>query len=197
MPDTRQIILDTTADLIADEGVRGVSFREVARRAGVSHQTPYHHFGNLQGILRSVAQAGFAELTKAMRDAADAAGDGPLERLTAAGQAYVRFSRSNTGHFRVMFEAPLVDVHDADEPMAEAEGTHRTLAELAQTAWAAGHGQWMDAEVMTHLCWSTVHGLAVLRLEGHLQGKQPRTSAELDKHQQDVIRALSGLLGGR
>ncbi|MEL6186057.1 MAG: TetR/AcrR family transcriptional regulator, partial [Myxococcota bacterium] len=104
-------ILDASADLIAERGVRNVSFREVARRAGVSHQMPYHIFKNLQGILTALAREGFSTLAAQMNAAADAESDAG-DRLTAAGFAYVDFACSHVGHFRVMFQRALVDVHD-------------------------------------------------------------------------------------
>ena len=72
MTDTRKAILDATLELVAEQGVRAVSFREVARRAGVSHQTPYHHFGDHLGILRAIAAEGFETLNAAMDAAARA-----------------------------------------------------------------------------------------------------------------------------
>lgn len=89
MSDLRRKSLDASAALVAEHGVRQVSFREVARRAGVSHQAPYHHFGNYQEILRHLVSEGFTSLGEAMRTAAEEAGPDPLDALCAAGVAYV------------------------------------------------------------------------------------------------------------
>jgi AcrR family transcriptional regulator len=45
-----------TAELVAEKGPTGFSLREVARRAGVSHAAPAHHFGDAQGLLTSLAK---------------------------------------------------------------------------------------------------------------------------------------------
>ena len=57
-----------TAQLVAEKGPSGFSLREVARRAGVSHAAPAHHFGDAEGMLTSVAAEGFATLADAMED---------------------------------------------------------------------------------------------------------------------------------
>jgi AcrR family transcriptional regulator len=165
MTDVRRRILDASVELVAEQGVRAVSFREAARRAGVSHQAPYHHFGDYQGILYEIAREGFAELSAAMRRAGDSEDD-PLDALTAAGMAYVDFARGRAGHFRVMFQAPPSE--RATPPPPEATETRVVLAHLAARAVEAGHGHGHSAEAVAALCWAVVHGLAALLIEGLL-----------------------------
>ena len=43
LPDT---LRRAAAELIAERGAAGFSLREVARRAGVSHAAPAHHYGD-------------------------------------------------------------------------------------------------------------------------------------------------------
>ena len=181
--------------LVAERGVRGVSFREVARRSGVSHQAPYHHFGNLHGILRAIAIEGFDGLNAAMRAAAAGAGPDPADALTAAGVAYVNFATSHVGHFRVMFSQSLVDIHDEDAPLEEAGGTYGLLTQLTKEAQEAGYGQGIETLVMAHMSWSMVHGMSVLFVEGVLKYKtEGLTDAERAAHAEQVVAALTKLL---
>ena len=46
-------------EVIEERGLGAFSLREVARRAGVSHTAPAHHFGDMRGLLTSVAIEGF------------------------------------------------------------------------------------------------------------------------------------------
>lgn len=43
----------------------GLSLREVAKVAGVSHDAPYRHFRDKAALLRVLAQAGFERLAAA------------------------------------------------------------------------------------------------------------------------------------
>lgn len=172
-PDLYRKVLDASIELVAEQGVRAVSFREVARRAGVSHQTPYHHFGDHMGILRAIAREGFTSLSDAMDAAASSAGGDAHQALQAAGAAYVAFARSHVGHFRVMFQSTLVDVHAEQGPHEEAERTYATLRRIATAAHRAGAGRGLSAEAVAHIAWSTVHGLSLLLIEGTLQTKKP------------------------
>ena len=183
--DTRRAILDRAVELVAEHGVRGVSFREVARRAGVSHQAPYHHFGNLHGILEAVAREGFASLAAAMKQAGEPHRD-PVEAMTAMGLAYVEFATHHVGHFRVMFQRSLVDLHDPSAPIEEAVETYSVLLSCAHRVAGAGYGAGTEPDALAHVCWSMVHGLSVLIVEDTLQAKTPR-----DVHI-EARRALEG-----
>ncbi len=192
MSELRQKILDASVELVAESGVRAVSFREVARRAGVSHQAPYHHFGNHQGILEAIGREGFRLLAESMQQAAAEAGGDALQALTAGGIAYVRFARDHTGHFRVMFQRDLVRVHGEDDSMPEAEDAFGTLVRLCAEAQAAGYGLSLSADDLAVLSWSTVHGFSTLLVEGVLSEKF--TDAESDGLTQRIVGALSRLM---
>lgn len=192
MSELRQKILDASVGLIAEKGVRALSFREVARRAGVSHQAPYHHFGKDQGILEAIGTEGFEALAKTMQEAAAEAGNDALQALTAGGVAYVHFARTHVGHFRVMFQRDLVEVHKEERSLKEAEDAFGTLVRLCEEAQAAGYGLSLSAEDLAILCWSTVHGFATLLVEGVLSAKF--TDAQSDGLTQRIVGALSRLL---
>jgi AcrR family transcriptional regulator len=188
--DMRRRVLDASLALVAEHGVRAVSFREVARRAGVSHQAPYHHFGNTVGILQAIAQEGFAALTAAMASAAAAAGRDPRKALTSAGIAYVTFARTHVGHFRVMFQRTLVELHDGEAPVPQGAQTYAMLVQLCAAAHHAGHGRGLSVDAISHLAWSTVHGLAMLLIERTLEVKAGDDEAVVAQ----VIGGLARLL---
>ena len=146
-------------DVIDERGLGAFSLREVARRAGVSHTAPAHHFGDVRGLLTSVAAEGFT----ALRDATDAARtgvDGPVERLTAIGTAYVELARSHHAHCEVMFRTDVVDPQDpalVEAGMGAYGVLEDTLRELVET-----EGLDVDLDEATWFCWSTMQGLVVL-----------------------------------
>ena len=98
-------------EVIGERGLAAFSLREVARRAGVSHNAPAHHFGDTRGLLTSLAVEGFDVLYATAREAAEPYDD-PVERLTAIGIAYVELARTHRAHCDVMFRVDLVDPDD-------------------------------------------------------------------------------------
>jgi AcrR family transcriptional regulator len=58
---TREKILQATADLLTESGIRGVTIEAVASEAGVSRVTVYDHFQNKAGLLEALAWWTFAQ----------------------------------------------------------------------------------------------------------------------------------------
>jgi AcrR family transcriptional regulator len=102
----RRAVLDGALAAIAERGVGALSLRDVARRAGVSHAAPAHHFGDRAGVLTAIAIEGFEELTAATRTAG---GD-----LVEGGLAYIRWALDHPAHYQVMFRPELLHDDDPD-----------------------------------------------------------------------------------
>ena len=57
--DLKAVILEQAATLVAERGADGISLRELARAAGVSHAAPAHHFTDRRGLFTALATEGF------------------------------------------------------------------------------------------------------------------------------------------
>src|SRR5579864_3662327 len=101
----REALLQGAVRAIAELGPAAFTLREVARRAGVSHNAPYRHFRDKEALLAAVANEGYRELTAAMLAAAGRQVRG-VDRLKHAGLAYIEFALRRPEHFTVMFDAP-------------------------------------------------------------------------------------------
>jgi AcrR family transcriptional regulator len=149
--DLRVTLLAAAAELLAAGGAAAISLREVARRAGVSHNAPYRHFPDRDSLLAALAEEGFVELARRM--------DGEAGGLAALGQCYVRFAQEQPGRFALMFGAGLDKAHYPELQQA-ATALYQRLA-LAVRETAPGR----DPQVATLAAWSLVHGLAQLLLD--------------------------------
>jgi AcrR family transcriptional regulator len=163
-----EALLKAAAKLITEQGVANLSLREVARRAGVSHGAPAHHFTDKAGMLTALATQGFQMFEDALCTARDAAGEHPLSRLSATGRAYVLFAAKHRAHFEIMFRPELLRADDAAVQVAQA-AAYAVLGDAITAAQAAGFIAAGDVEVLAVRAWSQAHGLAVLWLNGNLQ----------------------------
>lgn len=158
--DLRQALIDAATELLSSKGVADLSLREVARRAGVSHAAPGHHFGDKLGLLTAVAADGFRLLGHAVRAARDAHRDDPRAAFAAGGEAYVSFAQRHPGHFAVMFRGDLHRMDDEDLTLAAGDAYN----ELVQMCKAiTGDDELSDA---AWIAWAFVHGVATLGIEG-------------------------------
>jgi len=187
----RRAILDAALALVDSGGIDALSIREVARRAKVTHQAPYHHFKDRAAILAAIANEGFELLREAMITARDAA---PLEtRVMACGVGYFRFAVAHRAHFRIMFRLESHSPRRADLRRASIAAL-QILIESVVAAQAAKLAPSGDPIALVVTLWSTAHGLASLWVDGAMSrdfvgvGQDPEVVAEL------VGRTLTSLL---
>lgn len=179
--DTRTTILTTARQLLDERGLAGLSMRDVARRAGVTHQAPYHHFADRESILAALVEDGFAELTAALGEANDLASTHDARQVSSAsGTAYIGFALNNPGLFRVMFRTDVVDPVRFPAVQRAGDGAFEQVQRLVVII----HGEQGD-ETMALLYWSLVHGLATLAIDGPLTQEQTG-AAERD----ELLRAV-------
>lgn len=167
--DLPRALIDAAVALIARDGIAALTLRAVARRTGVSHAAPVHHFGDLDGLHRAIAAEGFERMEAFQRAAADRARDeGALARLRAIGVAYVEFAAREPAYFRAMFHPRVAD-RSAD-PRLEATSTAAFHLLLDSIAAAQREGSVSDGDPreLALLAWSMVHGLASLLADGQL-----------------------------
>jgi len=172
----RARILHASVALIEEEGLAKLSMREVARRAGVTHQAPYHHFADREAILGEIAEEGFRMLADCLEQADPKSGRTPeamIERITAVGSAYVHFACRHPAHFRIMFRPELVDLENCPGAKAEGENAFTIVQRLIHEAVEAGIPAAPSEGAFFALYWSIGHGLACLLLDGPLAAKMP------------------------
>ena len=95
--DLQAALIRAAGNILEKEGVEALSLRAVARKAGVSHNAPYRHFPEREGLLAALAAEGFERLVAAQREAAEKGG------LRGMGEAYVLFALQHPQRFRLMF----------------------------------------------------------------------------------------------
>ena len=169
--DLRAVILGRAAELVAERGADGLSLRELAREAEVSHAAPAHHFGDRRGLFTALAAEGFRLLATALRDA--------RPRFIDAALAYVGFAIEHRGHYAVMFDRSVVDPDDPDLLAAQAAAG----AELADGVSTLGDPHAAADPAGAELAaWSLVHGFAMLWLNdavpADIAGTNPAVTVE-------------------
>ncbi len=160
----RETLLQGAVRVIAELGPAAFTLREVARRAGVSHNAPYRHFRDKDALLAAVAAQGFRELTRAMRDEGERPSK-PLDKLKQSGLAYVAFAVRRPEHFTVMFDTPVGNSKDPGYLHASQE-SFNTLVDYIRNCQDEGQlpaGKTMERALYA---WSLVHGIAKLAIAG-------------------------------
>jgi AcrR family transcriptional regulator len=162
----RQTLLDAAVTLIGEVGPRAFTLREVARRAGVSHNAPYRHFVSKDELLAEVAAEGFDRLAASMQKSM-ARATSPRERLQECGCGYVAFALRWPQHFLVMFDLPQVPLGH-EKHQATGQNAFAVLQGCIVAAQESGDLPAGDLLPLAWMAWSLVHGIAKLTISGNL-----------------------------
>ena len=165
---------DAALSLLATQPAAKISLREVARRAGVSHNAPYNHFGDRTALMHALGVRTMRELLEAQERAVEQEIE-PVARVRALGAAYVAYAADHAQAFALVFDPEYCPPGNPDADMAPLITRNEELlavevAALVQQPGFAGR----DPEALAAGLWASVHGLAVLVMLGHL----PRAAAQ-------------------
>ena len=147
------------------------SLREVARRAGVSHNAPYKHFPEKRDLLAAVAARGFEALAERMLFSLQGLTD-PRAGLLACGRAFVAHGVANPALYRLMFSAALTSP-EAGRPLTEKIAAAKarsifdaTLADAVRSgAFPSSMANPRESAAASLAAWSLLHGLTMLAID--------------------------------
>lgn len=187
--DLRQALIDAAESMLQQQGLEAFTLRECARRAGVSHAAPAHHFGDARGLLSACAASGLDRLADTIDGYLSLAPTGDTTaRLRAVGQAYIDFALANRALFQLMFRRDRLNPQD-DALRAAGKRVGDALRDAIDTVLAERKLPAAERGQRILLAWSLVHGYVTLVLEqqtGELFG--------LDADQGEAASAMGGEL---
>lgn len=192
--DLRDALLTAGEAELRDRGIEGFTLRGCAKRAGVSHGAPAHHFADSDALLTALAAVGYRRFLATQQRRKDEAEADPRAQLAAAGLGYIDFARENPEMFRLIFSSARPKHTDPELSAAGRDAFNQLVADVGAVL---GRDPMLseDGLLAVSTAWSLVHGAADLLIGGRLPiswgdaARTHRLAAEL------VARAM-GQLGG-
>lgn len=170
--DLRQALIDAGVAIVSEEQNWNFSLREVARRAGVSHNAPYNHFAEKRDLLDAVAAVGFDTLRLDMTKAKEKISDAGASMLAIA-RAYVAFAAQNPALYRLMFGPELAGPDGSRPELAETSGAGAkavlesvVVQGTEEGTFAVASDNELSVAMAVLSAWSAVHGLSMLIVDG-------------------------------
>ena len=195
----RRTLIEAALELAAQEKDWNFSLREVARRAGVSHNAPYNHFAHKRDLLDAAAAAGHdllrSELTAAVANVTD-----PRAALSKLAAAYVSFGTRNPVLYRLMFSVAQSGPNWRPEEILAGEWvTARVVLEnilrrgVRIGVFDAALSRNPELQAATLYTWAVVHGLTMLAIDGLANVKR----LPMERLAQQVVKRTFGGLAAR
>jgi AcrR family transcriptional regulator len=174
--DLRAALLAAAEAELSEKGVEGFSLRSVAKRAGVSHAAPAHHFKDTNGLLTALAAEGFHRFQDTL-DAREVGATDARDRAMRAGFGYLEFALKRPALFRLIFSSVRPDFASPDLIEAAA----RAYDHLVGLVSVLGGG---ETDVVA--LWATSHGIADLSAGHKLRTLRDKSPQE----RETMIRAV-------
>lgn len=184
----RCTLIAVAGEILEQEGVAGLSLREVARRAGVSQAAPYRHFADKEAVLAALASEGFRILARFMAKAASGV-ESSRERIGALGRGYVSFATKHPCLLRLMFGAEIADKDAYPELREASRAAYGLIDDAVARRLAEPDAASFDAGTATIAAWALVHGLATLLIDRQISCG---TTSAVDE--EALAAAVSGIL---
>ena len=163
----RKSILDAARVLFVEQGYDAVTMRKIAQAIEYSPTAIYLHFKDKMAVMRALCDQDYLALAKRFRKIAQVAD--PVERLRLAGHAYAEFGFKHPNHYQWMFMT--LHPHNRPEDSCLEQGNPEEDA-YAFLKWTVSQAiaehrfrpELTDAELVSQVIWSGIHGVISLRL---------------------------------
>lgn len=186
--DLKNALIAAGVQLLANEGVEGLSLRKLARDVGVSHNAPYMHFADKEAVLAAIAEQGFRLLGDVIAAGQAETGGAPIERRIAlAARSYVNFALAHPSHLSVMF-GNLSSTNYPDLARA-ASATFQMLIDIMRDGKRRNELGDFEAEHIALMIWTSAHGLSSL-----LIAQKIPTYALMSVNEEDLIGLLTQMI---
>lgn len=184
--DLRAALLEAAEIELVEHGIERFSLRAVAKRAGVSHAAPAHHFGDITGLLTALAVVGLDRLREATLKRMENTPRDPRTRMIAASLGYVDFATEQPALFRLIFISERPDRTDRDFSDAYDRAFNDARSLFCDDDDGLPENDPKTRE-MLRAAWSMIHGVASLLVAGNL-----RSIADLPPTERDA--AITGIM---
>ena len=163
--EVRTRILDAARELFASEGVESVTMRRIAERIEYSTTAIYFHFRDKEALLAELCDCDFRAFAHGFTLIAQI--QDPVERLVAAGRAYVEFGLNHPSHYRLMFMTPKTTEASTIAKGNPEEDAYAFLKSIVAELMARGRFRadlGNDADLVSQVIWAAMHGLVSLEI---------------------------------
>lgn len=163
--DLKNALIEAGADILAKDGVGGLSLRKVAQKAGVSHTAPYAHFADKQALIAAISTDGYQRLYDALAATVARYADDPARQLIEGAWAYVQFALNDTDHFKITLSGAIEKEKDYPAFVEISQQSFALVVQIVEACQQAKVLKRGPTDLIAVGVWSLIHGFVSLILE--------------------------------
>ena len=166
--DLKNALIEAGVEILASEGLSGLSLRKVAKQAGVSHSAPYAHFEDKQALVAAISTQGHIRIYEQISKIVERYPDDPTHQLVESACAYLDFGLDEPDLFRITFSGVLEGEREYPALVEMTVKNFEAVRRIAAHCQEDGvFGPGAD-DIIALSVWSAVHGLISLLQQGQV-----------------------------
>ena len=162
----KEACIQAAREVIAEEGVEGLSMRDVARRLEISHQAPYRHFSSRDHLLAEIMRRCFVDFAEFLDQSSQKYRS---EELRGMGEAYLDYAALKPLEYRLMFGTPWPEPAAHPELVKHAVHAFDLLRQNLLKQHGKNSSAKKQAELEAMFIWSLLHGYASIEQSNVMQ----------------------------
>jgi len=190
--DLKNALIQAGIDILAEEGLQGLTLRKVASKAGVSHSAPYAHFADKQDLVAAISTRGMRVLYERLQATAVEYANQPAALLQASAWAYVSFALDEPALFKIVFSGVLEQEKQYPDFVEISQKNFQQVVALVEECQAAGLLHPGSADLLAVSIWSLVHGFSALLLEQQISHHILERASTQDLLNQVLRQVMAG-----
>lgn len=162
----KEACIQAAREVIAENGVEGLSMRDVARRLDISHQAPYRHFPSRDHLLAEIMRRCFEDFANFLDQNANTHSQ---DALRGMGEAYMSYAARMPLEYRLMFGTPWPEPAAHPELVKHAVHAFDVLRQQLMKRHVERKDGKKQAELEAMFIWAALHGLATIEQSNVMQ----------------------------
>lgn len=154
--------------MLSEGGIEMISMRAIAQRVGVSPSAAYRHFESKEALLAAIAEAGFRQLTAALKAVRHDAQVPVNDKFQRMGMVYLAFAVANPAQYRLMYGNLAVNTARFPDVQAARRQLSREVFSMIRLCQGEPAPDRATTLSIANAAWSLTHGAAMLIIDGSL-----------------------------
>ncbi len=162
----KEACIQAAREVIAEQGVEGLSMRDVSRKLNISHQAPYRHFPSRDHLLAEIMRRCFEDFANFIDEKSKKKTN---DELRGMGEAYMAYASRKPLEYRLMFGTPWPEPAAHPDMVKYAVHAFDVLRQSLLNKHGEKKNVKKQAELEAMFIWSALHGMATIAQSNVMQ----------------------------
>lgn len=163
----KNALINAGVEILAKEGISGLSLRKVAKKTGVSHSAPYAHFSDKQALIAAISTEGHTHIYEKITQIIDQYQD-PVQQLVETACTYLNFGLDEPDLFRITFSGVVEQEREYPALVEMTQKNFSLIKDIVVRCRDVGIFKEESEELLAQSLWGAVHGMVSLISQGQV-----------------------------